>query len=126
MFRMKLKGGEWDTEKFLKKTLGRDYKALFKEYGEAGVSALRASTPKDTGLLASSWEYKIVNNPNGSVSIEWHNTDIENDVPIAIILQYGHATRNGYFVEGIDYINPALKPIFDDLAERCWKEVTKS
>lgn len=126
MFSMKLKGGEWDTEKFLKKTLGRDYKAIFKEYGEAGVSALRASTPKDTGLLASSWTYKIVNNPNRSVSIEWHNTDIENDVPIAIILQYGHATRNGYFVEGIDYINPALKPIFDDLAERCWKEVTKS
>jgi len=126
MFSMKLKGGFGKTEKFLKKSLGRDYKWVLSRFGELGVSALAANTPKDTGLLASSWEFRIVDNPNGSISIEWHNSDIENGVPIAIILQYGHATRNGYFVEGIDYINPALKPIFDDLAEQCWKEVTKS
>lgn len=129
MFSMKLKSKSGKTEKFLKRTLGKDYRFILSEYGRKGVLALQANTPKDTGILASSWRYEVTTNNNGSMSIEWHNDDIEGTntkVNVAILIQYGHATRNGYFVEGIDYINPALKPIFDDLAEHCWKEVTKS
>lgn len=92
------------------------------KYGRQGVEALRNATPKDTGLLASSWFYKIDRTPNGA-SISWHNSDIEGGVNVAILIQYGHATRTGSWVEGIDYINPALKPIFDEIAENCWEEV---
>lgn len=93
-------------------------------YGEEGVRALADATPKDTGLTASSWEYKIVWG-EGSVSITFNNTNIQNGVPIALVLQYGHATRNGGYVQGIDYINPALRPLFEKLAEEAWKEVKR-
>ena len=93
-------------------------------YGEEGVRALADATPKDTSLTASSWQYRIVRG-NGSVSITFDNTNIQNGVPIAIILQYGHATRNGGYVEGIDYINPALRPIFERIAEEAWEEVKR-
>lgn len=93
-------------------------------YGEEGVQALRTATPKDTGLTASSWEYRIVHG-KGTVSITFNNTNIQNGVPIAIILQYGHATRNGGYVQGIDYINPALRPIFERIAEEAWEEVKR-
>ena len=94
------------------------------KYGREGVAALASATPVDTGLTASSWSYEIVRK-NGSVSIEFHNTNIQNGVPIAIILQYGHGTGNGGWVEGRDYINPAIRPIFDKLANEAWREVTK-
>lgn len=93
-------------------------------YGEEGVQALATATPKDTGLTASSWEYRIVHG-KGNVSITFNNTNIQNGVPIAIILQYGHATRNGGYVQGIDYINPALRPIFERIAEEAWEEVKR-
>ena len=93
-------------------------------YGEEGVRALADATPKDTGLTASSWQYRIIRS-NGSVSITFENTNIQNGVPVAIILQYGHATRNGGYVEGIDYINPTLRPIFERLAEEAWEEVKR-
>jgi len=93
-------------------------------YGKAGVDALASATPKDSGLTASSWTYEIVRS-NGSVSIQFNNTHINKGVPIAIILQYGHGTKNGGWVEGIDYINPAIQPLFNQIADDAWKEVTK-
>lgn len=93
------------------------------KYGRQGVAALASATPKDTGLTANSWEYKIEQN-KGKVSISFYNTNIQNGVPIAVILQYGHGTRNGGWVQGRDYINPAIQPIFDEIVKSAWKEVT--
>lgn len=94
------------------------------KYGRAGVSALSSATPVNTGKTAASWTYEIVRQ-NGSVSIEFHNTNIQKGIPIAIILQNGHATGTGGWVEGRDYINPAIQPIFDKIAKEAWEEVTK-
>lgn len=94
------------------------------KYGREGVAALASATPVDTGLTANSWHYKI-EQKQGSVLISFYNTNIQNGVPIAVILQYGHATRNGGWVQGRDYINPAIQPIFDKIANEAWKEVTK-
>lgn len=94
------------------------------KYGEKGVSALSSATPVDTGLTASSWQYSI-NREKDSVSISFENTNINNGVSIAILLQYGHGTRNGGYVQGRDYINPAIQPLFDQIAEEAWKEVTR-
>ena len=93
-------------------------------YGRAGVSALASATPVDTGHTANSWFYEIEHR-NGSTVISFHNSNIQNGVPIAIILQYGHGTGTGGWVEGRDYINPAIRPVFDKLANEAWKEVTK-
>lgn len=94
------------------------------KYGREGVAALASATPVDTGHTADSWYYKI-ENKNKSATITFYNSNIQNGVPIAIILQYGHGTRNGGWVQGRDYINPAIQPIFDKIAEEAWKEVTK-
>lgn len=94
-------------------------------YGKEGVAALASATPVDTGLTANSWYYEI-ERVNGRVSITFYNSNIQNGIPIAIILQYGHATRNGGWVQGRDYINPAIQPIFDKIAEKAWREVTKT
>lgn len=93
-------------------------------FGREGVQALASATPRDTGLTATSWDYSIERSSN-RVSITFNNTNIRNRVPIAIILQYGHGTRNGGYVQGRDYINPAIQPIFDKIAEDAWREVTK-
>ena len=98
--------------------------SIYDKYGQMGVDALRAATPKDTGKTSESWDYKVTKLPAG-VQIVWTNSNRVNGVPIAIILEYGHATRNGGYVQGIDYINPALTPIFNELADKLWKEVTK-
>lgn len=94
------------------------------KYGAQGVAALQAATPVNTGLTANSWYYEIVNK-DGVTSINFSNSNIQNGVPIAIILQYGHGTRGGGWVQGRDYINPAIQPIFDKITEDAWKEVTK-
>ena len=94
-------------------------------YGREGVAALASATPVDTGKTAASWYYDIKINKE-SASITFNNSNIQNGVPIAIILQYGHGTRNGGWVEGRDYINPVIQPIFDKIAEEAWKEVTKA
>lgn len=94
------------------------------KYGKRGVEALKNATPKDTGLTADSWDYEITNE-NGRATITFTNSNIQNGVPIAVILQYGHATNGGGWVEGIDYINPAIRPIFDEIADEAWKEVTR-
>ena len=93
-------------------------------YGRAGVAALASATPVDSGLTASSWDYEI-KREKGSVSISFLNSNIQQGVPIAIILQYGHGTGNGGWVQGRDYINPAIQPIFDEIVNNAWKEVNK-
>lgn len=94
------------------------------KYGREGVAALASATPVETGLTAASWYYKI-ENKDGRVEISFLNSNIQNGVPIAIILQYGHGTGTGGWVEGRDYINPAILPIFDRIVESAWREVTK-
>lgn len=124
MFRFRQRGDFSKTEKFLKKSFGRDYLDVLEKYAQQGVAALSAATPVDTGLTAISWEYEIIQN-DSAISIIWKNLNEHNGVNIAIILQYGHGTRNGGYVQGIDYINPALKSIFDEMADAAWKEVTR-
>lgn len=92
-------------------------------YGQEGVAALRQATPKDSGKTASAWYYEI-SQKEDVIRISFFNSNLESGIPIAILLQYGHATRNGSFVEGVDYINPAIKPIFEKIAEKAWKDVT--
>lgn len=94
------------------------------KYGKQGVAALSSATPVDTGLTASSWYYRIERN-GSTISIMFLNSNVQNGVPIAVILQYGHGTGTGGWVQGRDYINPALRPIFDKIADNAWKEVTK-
>ena len=98
--------------------------SVLDKYGQSGVSALSSATPIESGKTAGSWYYEI-KRQNGSVSIEFCNSNINNGVPIAIILQFGHGTGTGGWVQGRDYINPAIQPIFDKIAEDAWKEVTK-
>lgn len=116
------KGDFKNTEKLLKKSLGLNYRNVLEKYAKQGVAALSSATPVDTGLAASSWGYEIIQN-GSSISIIWTNSDIENGFPVVLMLQYGHATRGGGYVQGRDFINPALRPIFDRLAEAAWKEV---
>lgn len=94
------------------------------KFGRAGVEALSSATPVNTGKTANSWYYEI-ENKNGTATISFNNSNIQNGIPIAIILQYGHGTGTGGWVQGRDYINPAIRPIFDEIAENAWKEVTK-
>lgn len=118
----KTKGSFDNVEASLKKSLGSDYISVLHEYGQYGVQALAAASPVVTGRLASSWRYAIEQD-SSSVSLVFHNDDIEGGKNIALVVQYGHGTKNGYYVQGRDYINPAIQPILDDLAEKCWKEV---
>lgn len=122
MFRQK--GDFRRTSDFLKRANRLNLDAILNQYGQEGVEALRAATPKDTGTTANSWSY-TVHNGTGSITITWSNSNIVDGVPIAVILQYGHGTRNGGYVQGTDYINPAMKPIFDKIAQRAWEEVKR-
>lgn len=98
-------------------------KSTLDKYGEMGVTALRNATPIDSGKTADSWYYAIENDKNGIISISWHNSNVIDGVNVAVLIQYGHASKNASWVEGIDYINPALRPIFEDLAFDCWQEI---
>ena len=117
------KGSFSSTEKFLKSNRKNKYRSIVERYAKEGVNALSAATPVRTGLTSRSWTYQIKETET-SITITWTNTNIKNGVNIAIILQYGHGTKNGGFVQGIDYINPAMGPIFQNLADAAWKEVT--
>lgn len=125
MITYKVTGDFNRTRKFLKKNSKMDLNSILNKYGQKGVEALSQNTPKDTGKTAASWSYKTEKTDDGAV-IYWANSNRNNGVPIALILQYGHGTGTGGYVQGIDYINPALKPIFDELAENAWKEVRKT
>ena len=122
MFRQK--GDFRRTSDFLKRANRLNLDAILNQYGQEGVEALRAATPKDTGTTANIWSY-TVHKGTGSITITWSNSNIVDGVPIAVILQYGHGTRNGGYVQGTDYINPAMKPIFDKIAQRAWEEVKR-
>lgn len=119
------KGNFKKTEKFLKKASKADYFRQIEKYAREGVKALSAATPVNTGKTAESWDYEI-RKTKDSINIYFTNSNINNRIPIAIILQYGHGTNNGGYVQGIDYINPAVRPIFEKLAEETWKEVMSS
>lgn len=110
-------------ERFLNKMSGQNYLNILDRYGQMGVAALAASTPVDTGKTAQSWTYEIERNPTNT-TISWINTNTNQNVNIAIILQYGHGTGTGGYVQGRDYINPAMRPVFDEIAQQLWKEVT--
>lgn len=122
---VKQKGDFSKTEKFLADTVKKLYYRNLQKYAEQGVAALASATPIDSGETANSWGYEIRQTKN-SVSIYWTNSNVNKGVPIAVIIQYGHGTRNGGYVQGRDYINPAMRPIFDKIAESVWKEVISS
>ena len=125
MISFKQKGSFKKTDTFLKKLLKRDFLSSLDKYGKMGVEALSAATPRDTGKTAESWGYKIEVSKT-EVRLVWTNSNVNDGVNIAIILQYGHGTGNGGYVAGRDYINPALQPIFDEISNSVWKEVTRS
>ena len=118
------KGDFSKTENFLKKNLKPNYITILERYGKEGVSALSAATPIDTGTTANSWRYEIRQEP-WEVVLSWLNSNVSENVPVAILIQYGHATKNGGFVQGRDFINPALRPLFDRLANEAWREVIR-
>ena len=124
MISFRQKGDFSKLNKYLERVRETAKVGILDKYGREGVAALSSATPVETGKTANSWSYKI-KRQNGSVSIEFYNSNINNGVPIAIILQYGHGTGTGGWVQGIDYINPAIQPIFDKIANDAWKEVTK-
>ena len=111
------------TEKFLTSAQKLNVKSILERYAREGVSALSNATPKDSGKTASSWDYIITIKGYGRYSISWTNSNEKNGASIAMLIQYGHGTRSGTFVRGIDYINPAIKPVFDKISEALWKEV---
>lgn len=124
MIRFRQKGDFSKLTRFLEKAKEVVHLGDLDQFGRAGVAALASATPVDSGETARSWYYEI-SNKKGSVTISFHNSNIQNGVPIAIILQYGHGTGTGGWVEGRDYITPAIQPIFDQIAAEAWKEVTR-
>ena len=124
MIKIRQKGDFKKLTSFLENAKEGFNVGILDKYGKKGVSALSSATPIDTGLTASSWFYKI-ENKNGVAKIEFHNSNVQRGISIALILQYGHGTKNGGYVVGRDYINPAIQPVFDELAKNAWKEVTR-
>lgn len=126
MITIKHKGDFSKLTKYFKNVQKAASEFFFLEkYGVRGVEALSSATPVDSGLTASSWFYEI-KRESGKVSIVFHNSNVQKGVNIAVILQYGHGTRNGGYVVGRDYINPAIQSVFDDMAKKAWEEVTKA
>ena len=118
------KGDFAKTFNFLNSSKNINIDSILDKYGKQGVSLLASSTPIDSGLTAQSWSY-VIEKSKGKTSIIWKNTNVVNGVNVAVILQYGHGTKNGGYVQGRDYINPVIQPIFDRMTEEIWKEVTK-
>ncbi len=124
--RMTEKGDFQKSFKFLKAMREKMFLRSLNKYGQMGVDALAAATPKRTGLTANSWYYEIVNYSD-NVTLRWYNTNVNKDwYNVALMIQYGHGTGTGGWVEGIDYINPALKPVFDKIAKSIWVEIQNS
>lgn len=124
IIQFKQKGDFSKTESFLKKLRKLDLDSVLDKYGKLGVQALASATPVETGKTAASWDYKIEKG-KGVVTITWTNSNVNNGVPIALLIQYGHGTGTGGYVQGRDYIKPAILPIFNQLADALWKEVTE-
>lgn len=118
--------GSFDkTEKFLRAMQTMNLGKLAEAQAQKGVQALSEATPQESGLAASSWSYEITHS-TGSLSIAWKNSDVENGYPVAVMIQYGHGTGTGGWVQGQDYINPAMRPVFDQIADTLWKAVTSA
>lgn len=124
MITLRCKGDFSKTSRFLERAKETVRLGDLDKYGREGVAALASATPFDTGGTANSWYYEI-ERKNGSTSIIFSNSNVNKGVPIAVILQYGHGTRNGGWVQGRDYINPAIRPVFDRIADEAWREVTR-
>ena len=124
MIRYTVKGDFKNTRRFLKQAGKQNFDSILEKYGEQGVEALRSVTPVRTGKTADSWDYEIVKDKSG-VRIYWTNSNVQNGVSIALILDTGHGTGTGGYVQGRHYISPAIQPIFDEIADAAWKEVTK-
>jgi hypothetical protein len=125
MIKFRHKGDFKRLTKFLTKAGKFDSKRVLEQFGERGVIALSEATPKDSGKTAASWNYNITAQGKNSYTITWTNSNVNKTVNIAVILEYGHGTRNGGYVKGRNYIKPAIRPIFDEIAEAAWKEVTE-
>jgi hypothetical protein len=125
MIGIESKGSFKQTNKFLTTISGDQIFADLHLYGRQGVEALMKATPEESGYTAHSWAYKIVQRKN-KWHVEWYNTNVVDGVNIAVILQYGHATRHGGYVQGIDYVNPALRSVFENLQNNVWKKVTNA
>lgn len=123
LIKFRHKGGFKNVEKFFKRVGSGNYESGIEHYAQMGVDALKAATPTQSGETASSWFYTITRE-EGHLTIEWDNSNVNDHVNIALILQLGHGTGTGGYFSGVDYINPALKPIFDEIATQIWKEVT--
>ena len=125
MIRFRQKGDFSKLTRFLERAKEGIHLGSLDKYGREGVAALSSATPVESGLTASSWYYEITNR-DGVAKITFYNSNVQDGVPIAIILQYGHGTGTGGWVEGLDYINPAVRPIFTKIADTAWREVTKA
>jgi hypothetical protein len=125
MISFSVTGSTKRTEAFLRKAAKGDIFRSLDASAQEGVSALVSGTPVDSGLAADSWGYEIERSGK-SVTIKWTNKDVENGFPVAIMLQYGHGTGTGGYVQGQDYINPAMRPVFDRIADQVWKAVTSA
>ena len=123
--KFEVSGGFTKTERFLNRMKRREYLNVLDEFGRDGVQALRNATPVDSGATAEAWDYEIKRTRNYT-EIVWTNSNINDGVPIAVILQYGHGTGTGGYVQGRDYINPAIRPVFDKIVEKAWKVVTSA
>ena len=121
--KIKSRGSFDKSEKFLVKAKDKNYRPLLENFARQGVLALQQATPEDTGQTANSWDFQIVNTRGGH-KIIWTNSNVVDGIPVVILIQYGHGTRSGSFVEGRDFINPAIRPIFDKISDELWKEVT--
>ena len=124
MVRFKVRGTFRKTKKMLERAENCDFQDILEKYAMEGIQELRMATPEDSGKTADSWGYEIEYG-KGRARIHWINDNMKDGIPIAILIQYGHATKNGGWVEGRDFINPAIQPILDTIAEKAWREVTK-
>ena len=117
--------GEWKlTRNWFDRMTKLDLALIMNQFGKEGVSALAAATPSRSGLTSKSWNYEVSRKGN-NWKITWTNSNVNKGANIAVLIQYGHGTRNGGYVVGRDYINPAIRPVFDKIAQKAWKEVTR-
>jgi hypothetical protein len=122
MIEVKASGDFNQTEKFLAMMKQGEVFSILEQYGQIGRDALSAATPIDSGLTAESWTYEVINK-KGVYEIIWRNTNLKNGIPVAILIQYGHATGTGGWVEGLDYVNPVIRPLFKQIADDVWERV---
>lgn len=124
LIKIKHKGNFNNAERFFNRVLKREYLNILEKYGQMGVEALRSATPSESGKTADSWDFGIEEG-KGTVTLYWTNSNENQGVNIAVLLIYGHGLQNGGYVQGIDFVNPAMRPIFEKIADESWKEVTR-